>query len=299
MYRGAEAWSMRRGDFSDRATLSEGYGISRQTGIAVSRRTPHIFLFSHVSRVPDFHSWASNELYVYEGAHGGPWAERVNAIVLTAWEQGRTIQVMEGRGPQRIYRYINAFILADVTVGAHGQPLFLLRPVEAAIHAPEQMRSVGIGSHARLIPMERHELVSLAADAEAKFRDLRREAQLEKSFARYVVRQGYPVWRYEIRHTSGQSPMYTDLWIGGANILLEVKSNADRASVRMALGQLMDYTRFLRTAVRAILLPQEPEADLFKLARSQNTAFIWPVGGDRWMTSEPWLAMLGIETFRG
>lgn len=298
MYRGAGAWSMRRGDFSDRSTLTEKYGISQHAGIAVSRRTQHIFLFNHVSRVPTFHSWASNELYMYEGAHGGRLAERLNATVMTAWEQGRTIQVMENRGLQRTYRYIDAFILADVIAGEHGRPLFLLRPVEAAIHGPDQRRSTGSGPHARLIPIERHELVSLAADTDAKIGDLRREARLEKNFAKYVVRQGYPVWRYEICHTSGQSPMYTDLWIGGVNILLEVKSNADRVSVRMALGQLIDYTRFLRTAARAILLPEEPEADLFKLAKSQNTALIWPVAGDRWVTSEPSLAMLGIEQLR-
>lgn len=46
----------------------------------------------------------------------------------------------------------------------------------------------------------------------------------------------------------------------------------------MAIGQLADYSRFVSSKMRAILLPSRPKDDLLDLAQNQKCAVIWPVG---------------------
>ncbi|MFI7145104.1 hypothetical protein ACIBO2_09330 [Nonomuraea sp. NPDC050022] len=46
--------------------------------------------------------------------------------------------------------------------------------------------------------------------------------------------------------------------------------------MRMAIGQLADYGRFLPDATRAILLPSEPRQDLIELAHRQDIVVLWP-----------------------
>jgi hypothetical protein len=49
--------------------------------------------------------------------------------------------------------------------------------------------------------------------------------------------------------------------------------------MRMAIGQLADYTRLVSPKPNAaVLMPEEPRPDLVVLAVSQNLAVIWPDG---------------------
>ncbi len=50
-------------------------------------------------------------------------------------------------------------------------------------------------------------------------------------------------------------------------ILVEAKGSIDRNSIRMAIGQLLDYRRFIdEAAVKcAVLLPELPRQDLLQL----------------------------------
>jgi hypothetical protein len=58
--------------------------------------------------------------------------------------------------------------------------------------------------------------------------------------------------------------------------LIEAKAGATRGDVRMAIGQLADYGRFVPAAKRrAVLLAEKPAADLLALIESCGLGAIW------------------------
>jgi hypothetical protein len=62
-------------------------------------------------------------------------------------------------------------------------------------------------------------------------------------------------------------------------MLVEAKGTVERNAIRMAVGQLADYKRFLddgKLNHLAVLLPSEPRQDLCDLLISQGIDFIHP-----------------------
>ena len=59
-----------------------------------------------------------------------------------------------------------------------------------------------------------------------------------------------------------------------AGVLYEAKGTAERMSVRLALGQVLDYGRFISGAELAVLLPGPPAADLVELLESHNVGCV-------------------------
>lgn len=62
------------------------------------------------------------------------------------------------------------------------------------------------------------------------------------------------------------------------DLLIEAKGSVTRENMRMALGQLIDYNRFVRAEYRAVLVPSRPRPDLIELAETAGQAIIWPQG---------------------
>jgi len=58
-------------------------------------------------------------------------------------------------------------------------------------------------------------------------------------------------------------------------LLIEAKGTTDRYSIRMALGQLLDYRRFLSQPRCALLLPVKPREDLLNLIREAKVDIYW------------------------
>ncbi len=73
--------------------------------------------------------------------------------------------------------------------------------------------------------------------------------------------------------------MYSDLFNDTRNQLVEAKSGISRNDVRMGIGQLVDYARFVdKRARRAVLLDARPDPDLLKLLDTQGIAAVWRLG---------------------
>jgi len=70
--------------------------------------------------------------------------------------------------------------------------------------------------------------------------------------------------RYRIT-PAGEPPIYSDLADTTDNVVYEAKGSADRMSVRLALGQVLDYGRFIEGSRLAVLLPERPADDLIDL----------------------------------
>jgi hypothetical protein len=105
----------------------------------------------------------------------------------------------------------------------------------------------------------------------------RREAKLVLQLRDRLRHVGHEAFRLLIRPEGEAEPLFTDLYDATLDLLVEAKATTTREAVRMSIGQLADYGRFLPQAKRAILLPSRPRADLEALGVSQSIAFIWPV----------------------
>jgi hypothetical protein len=55
-----------------------------------------------------------------------------------------------------------------------------------------------------------------------------------------------------------------------------------RDQLRHAIGQLLDYGRFVETKTHTVLAPSRPRPDLLALARAVGVDVVYP-DGDRWI----------------
>ncbi len=92
------------------------------------------------------------------------------------------------------------------------------------------------------------------------------EAQLVSRFQTFLESHGHTVERYRITTPAGV--LYTDVADTSNAVLYEAKADADRMSVRLALGQVLDYGRYVQGTELAVLLPGMPSADLVDLLKN-------------------------------
>jgi hypothetical protein len=72
-------------------------------------------------------------------------------------------------------------------------------------------------------------------------------------FCRHLRSKGYTVNRLQVLPQGEAKPIFSDLYVPEIPLLVEAKGTVERGSIRMALGQLMDYRRFVNGARCAIL----------------------------------------------
>ena len=99
------------------------------------------------------------------------------------------------------------------------------------------------------------------------------EAQLTRRFQMYLEKHHRKVKRYRIIQAGGAT-LYSDLADVTENVLYEAKGSADRMSVRLALGQVLDYGRFVPGFRLAVLLPEEPPDDLVELLETHDVGCV-------------------------
>ena len=255
----------------------------------------------HADEPPGSASGWQEDGYFY---YWGTSREQMNKPIISAWSTGRPIQIVQRlpRGPG-VYRFVDSFVLEDQLerryTRADGRvelfPLFRLRTVHDLTHQPGQILVAGDASQVGVRRVERLDLLCRQAMASSLEKE-RPETRLSKSFERHLIHQGHPVHRLGIRHTIGCEQLLTDTWVGSLNLLIEAKAGTKRPrqNVRMALGQLADYTRFVRGVRKAVLLSERPVGDLINLVASQDVDVIWPEG-DRWLSTGHWPRSADIE----
>jgi hypothetical protein len=85
--------------------------------------------------------------------------------------------------------------------------------------------------------------------------------------------------RLEIIPAGEVNSLFNDLYFKDERLLVEAKGGVDRNSIRMAIGQLMDYRRFVDPKPHcAILLPSRPRDDLIQLLGYARIALYYPNG---------------------
>ena len=90
--------------------------------------------------------------------------------------------------------------------------------------------------------------------------------------------RGHEVFRNRILPPGEARPLFTDLYDASLDMLVEAKGTVERNAIRMAIGQLADYKRFVSDGNPrhiAVLLPSEPRKDLCDLLASQGIDLIF------------------------
>lgn len=97
----------------------------------------------------------------------------------------------------------------------------------------------------------------------------RRERRLEDQLIAWLSDQGYEPKRQRIRIAGERASLYTDTWIPETRTLFEVKGDATRNDVRMAVAQLLDYRRHVDPPPNnaTVVVPIAPTDDVQAFVR--------------------------------
>lgn len=114
----------------------------------------------------------------------------------------------------------------------------------------------------------------------------RHEAQLVSQFEAWLRQRGGDPQRLRITIPGERHELVTDTYDAAAGILYEAKAKSDRATVRLAVGQLLDYLRFTSEASGCILLPDEPTHDVKRLIQSVGFGLVYRKLGS-WVVEPP------------
>ncbi len=107
----------------------------------------------------------------------------------------------------------------------------------------------------------------------------RREAKLVRDYCTFLEASGDYVVRNKLLPSGSSHALYSDLFNATRRHLVEAKAAVGRGDIRMAIGQLADYGRFVPPGTcRAVLLDAKPQMDLLDLLNSQEIAAIWRNG---------------------
>lgn len=110
----------------------------------------------------------------------------------------------------------------------------------------------------------------------------RREAELVDRYVAHLAALGRRLGRHRIRVVDGDNRLATDLFDATENVLYEAKSSVDRSTIRLGLGQILDYRRFLPEVDGfRLLLPSRPIDELVGLLAHYGVGVTWP-DGDVW-----------------
>jgi hypothetical protein len=266
-------------------------GGSRQNGMTRAGSSDNLLLFSSSSGIRygyNFDGWKSDVAFHYtgEGQLGDQVFTRGNMQLRDHEERGLRPRLFGEAGRSRV-RYLGEFRVDD------GHPwypeeapdrlgdlrkviVFRLLPVAAEEPLTPQTAPAASTPTVRDVPMEAHlaETFQQEPRREPTVAE-RREAELVGRYTAWLESTGSTATRKEIRLPDLGHALYTDLFDRLRSELVEAKSSASRHHVRLALGQLLDYARYIEHESRAVLLPSDPGAELVELLHSVKIACVY------------------------
>jgi hypothetical protein len=293
----APEWLLQPGERIRRVELHKQFGGREQGGIGPSAKSPNVFVFTDPSgeRHGYYDGWLDGCFhYTGEGQRGDQVMNQGNAAILNHVADGRALRLFQGaRG---VVEYLDEFEIdsaqpcyrTDAPETNRGPRreviIFRLWPktIEPGDPNPKLEEIFNDPSSVR-IPIEQllteKFFVSPRGDV---YEADRREQALVLEFEAYLKSLGHQIWRHKFRPSKEGRPILTDLFDGTTGTLIEAKGTVERNAIRMAIGQLADYRRFIESDELhhlAVLVPREPREDLCDLLGSQGIEYIYPVEG--------------------
>jgi len=289
-------WTLKPGESIERTALQARFGGRTQGGIGPSRKTPNVLIFSDpVAGEPHgyYDGWQKDDCFHYtgEGQYGDQQMKSGNASILNHAEEGRALRVF--LGARGVVTYLDEFELdpaepyyrTDAPETGDGPRreviVFRLRPKSIEPGKPSmKLVSVLDGPVSDDVPIEQQQTErAFVSPSNEPYEAERREQRLVLDLELFLRRRNHEVTRKRIVPPGEARPLFTDLWDETTGTLVEAKGTVERNSIRMAIGQLADYKRFVQGGQPnhlAVLLPSQPRPDLFQLLASQEIELIYP-----------------------
>lgn len=281
-----------------RAALHRRYGGREQGGISPSRRSLNVFLFTDPKKGEQhgyiFDGQREDGLYDYtgEGQSGNQKMIQGNRAIRDHQPEDRELHLFDASAKRLTYigqyEYVSDYPAEAPQKGSPEERLvivFRLRPIgktgPVAVSPLEHLDHQQV----KAVPVEQQHTEHTMVIPGAPYKASRKEQKLVLSYEANLLGKGHDVCRLRLWPKDEPAPFLSDLYDRTTNTLVEAKGSATRAAFRMAIGQLADYTRLVKSKPkRAILLPEKPRRDLLKLAKSQSIGVIW-ADGDEFLSS--------------
>jgi len=290
-------WTLTPGTRIKRTALHKKYGGRRQGGIAPSTVSPNILVFT----APSGHKYGYYDgmqpdgcfHYTGEGQVGDQQFKQGNRALADHQKANKSVRLFVGARGEVIY--VGEFRVDQ------SKPFY----TTDALDLKDEMREVivfrlrPVGDYEReLLPIAQEALQERRAsvdevDPESRAAEQfttaavaertaeRREAALVTQYLEFRRSSGlHPLRRLKIKPVGEVLPLYTDLYDPQTRLLIEAKGTVTRDAIRMAVGQLLDYGRFVDQPHKlAVLLPEMPRRDLLEYLRSNSVIVIAPKEG--------------------
>lgn len=276
-----------------RSELQDRYGGRRQGGISPSKQTPHVFLFTDPVRGARhgyiYDGKGEGDFYHYtgEGQEGDQRMVQGNRAIRDHREEGRELHLFDVSGGLATYvgefEYVNhESAEAPATKGRERRKVIVFRLRRLTGDSPLPAAKVDQFSDepVKVVPIEQHLTERMVIEPNREpYEAERREQPLVLDLMVHLRGQGHQVDRLQLRPKGEPAPLFCDLFDSTTNTVVEAKGSVSRAAIRMAVGQLADYSRLIDPPPgRMILVPEEPRADLLDLAASAGINVTWPDG---------------------
>lgn len=131
-------------------------------------------------------------------------------------------------------------------------------------------------SRARQIPLEIPLVSEFRRTAVDSLTATKVEQRLIDEFTEFQRTKGRTFTRWEIYPRGSTERLLTDIYDEETLTLYEAKASSTRPDVRLGLGQILDYSRFIdECEALALLLPSRPSDDLLDLLHSFQVRAVW------------------------
>lgn len=288
-------WGLEPGDQIERTALHVRYGGRTQGGIGPSKRSPNVLIFSDpVAGEPHgyFDGWRDDGCFHYtgEGQRGDQQMKSGNAAILNHAREDRALRVF--LGARGMVTYEGQFELArerpfyttDAPETNDGPTrsviVFRLRPIDTSPKPGASKLDRATQTEVEYVPVEEQWTEkAFVAPSRETYEAERREQALVLAYRDQLVREGHQVQRLKLVPNGEAKPLFSDLFDQTTQTVIEAKGTVERGAIRMAIGQLMDYGRFVHPSPRlAVLVPSLPRADLLDLLARVGVDVIWREG---------------------
>ncbi|MFB7324615.1 hypothetical protein [Streptomyces sp. NPDC056190] len=118
---------------------------------------------------------------------------------------------------------------------------------------------------------------------------VRHEAELTQAYKAHLESAGHQTGAFQIKVKGLTSTLRTDLYDATDHVLYEAKGSNSREDIRMALGQILDYSRYVKTPEheaepkRVILLPAAPTPDMYTLLDRYDVEVVYRADDGRFV----------------
>lgn len=289
-------WALQPGEAIERTMLHERYGARKQGGIAPSRLSPNVLVFSDPpagEQHGHFDGWRADGCFHYtgEGQRGDQQMKSGNAAILNSEAQARALRLFLGTRGRVTYQGRfglapdRSFYTTDApeTGGGPNRNVIVFRMLPLDVQprpGASRLDLLLAGGSVEDVPVEdRLSERAFVAPGRKEYEAERREQKLVHAFRDYLLERDHEISRLKIVPPGEAKPLFTDLFDRTTNTLYAAKGSVERGAIRMAIGQLFDYCRFVKpNPRRAVLLPSRPREDLCELLAHAGVEIVWREG---------------------